>query len=73
MGRRWMGLPGPALQDHHIQLYGKALTTPTTTIVDYATAILGGHTGTKTMGTLPLDVGRLKGAFHATLLLTVLL
>mgnify|MGYP001824832126 CR=1 FL=1 len=39
-----------------------------TTGIDHTTAILGAHSGTKTMGTLALQVTGLKSSFHGTLL-----
>ena len=42
-----------------------------TTGIDDTTAILGGHTGTKTMGTVTLQFAGLKSSFHGSLLLNV--
>jgi len=47
--------------------HGKAVTALGTTSIDYATAILGTHAGSKTMGPLALDIAGLIGSFHGTL------
>jgi hypothetical protein len=45
----------------------QAVTALGATSIDYATAILGTHAGSKTMGPLALDVAGLIGSFHGTL------
>lgn len=47
--------------------HGQAVAALGTTSIDYATAILGTHAGSKTMGPLALQITGLISSFHGTL------
>ena len=47
--------------------HGQAVTTLGATSIDYATAILGTHASSKTMGPLALQITGLISSFHGTL------
>jgi hypothetical protein len=47
--------------------HGQAVAALCPTSIDYATAILGTHAGSKTMGPLALKIAGLIGSFHGTL------
>jgi len=51
------------------QLSGKTLTTFGTTGIENCTTCTGGHSGTKSMGTLPFNITGLKSTFTHHLLL----